>query len=212
MPLDLRLPGEGDQAFQERAERMAGIIRILVDAALANHCIQDFIDDPKLPMWKEQSQRRSPTVRLEYEQAIAIGAIGETLDATKNKHWGDGPQVLPLEPDDVLYERHITYYFRENSLYNRRFEQRKKLKHLLGRKNRYLVSDARNLNQSAFLEQLTAEQAFLIRKGLQISPDRFWRVVRGHEWIALPKKMRYVSDVLLCQLPKKKRQLRLPLH
>lgn len=145
MPLDLRLPGEGDQEFQDRAEQIAGIARALVDAALANHCIQDFIADPDLPMWTEESQRRNPTIRLEYEHAIAIGSIGETLDATKNKHWGDGPQVLPLEPNDMLYERHITYYFRENSLYNRRFEQRKKLKQLLGKKNRSLVSQASTL-------------------------------------------------------------------
>ena len=132
MPRSLRLPGEGDQEFQDRAERMAGIARALVDAALANHYVQDFIADPELPMRTEQSQRRNPTIRLEYEQAIAIGSIGETLDATKNKHWGDGPQVMPVEPDDVLYERHITFFFRENSLYNRRFEQRRKLKQLLG--------------------------------------------------------------------------------
>ena len=70
MPLDLRLPGEGDQEFQQRAEQMAGIARVLVDAALANHCIQNFIADAQLPMWTEASQRRSPTIRLEYEQAI----------------------------------------------------------------------------------------------------------------------------------------------
>ena len=29
---------------------------------------------------------------LEYEQAIAIGGIGECLAATASKNWGDGPQ------------------------------------------------------------------------------------------------------------------------
>jgi hypothetical protein len=209
MPRSVRLPGEGDDEFQVRAERVARIGRVLVDAALANHCIQDFIADPELSMWTEESQRRTPTVRVEYEQAIALGGIGETLCATRNKHWGDGPSIMPLDPDDVLYERHITYMFRENSLYNRRFEQRKKLKEQLGKINRSLVSRARSQKLSAFLEQLTAEQAFLIRKGLQMSPDQFWRAVRG-EFIELPEKMRHVSEVLLCQLPRKKKQLMLP--
>ena len=119
--------------------------------------------------------------------------------------------MLPLEVNDVLFERHITYLFRENSLYNRRFEQRKKLKALLGRKHRSLVTLAKQNKQSAFLDQLTAQQAFIIRRGLQMSPELFWRSVRG-EFVELPEKMRHVSEVLLCQLPTKKQQLLLPLR
>ena len=66
MLLDLRSPGEGDQEFRQRAEQMASIARVLVDAALANHCIQGFIADSQLPMWTEACQRRSPTIRIEY--------------------------------------------------------------------------------------------------------------------------------------------------
>ena len=86
------------------------------------------------------------------------------------------------------------------------------LKQLLGKKHRFLVGQARRMKQSAFVDQLTAEQAFLIRRGLRLSPDKFWRVVRGQELIELPETMRHVSDVLLCQVPKKKRQLLLPME
>ena len=109
MPSSLRLSGEGDEAFQARAERMAVYARVLINAALANECVQDYIADPNLPQWTEASQRRSPIVRVEYVQAVAIGSIGETLRATQNKHWGGGPQILPVEPDDPLYEQCITY-------------------------------------------------------------------------------------------------------
>jgi len=40
---------------------------------------------------------------------------------------------MPLEPDDEFFAYRVTYFYRENSLYNRRFEQRQRLKELLGR-------------------------------------------------------------------------------
>ena len=44
----LRLPGETDQEFRSRAERTVIIAKHLIDAALANYCIQHFIADPAL--------------------------------------------------------------------------------------------------------------------------------------------------------------------
>ena len=103
--------------------------------------------------------------------------------------------------------RHITYVFRENSLCNRRFEQRKKLKELLGKKHRSLVTLAKRCTQSSFVDELTAQQAFIIRKGLKMGPDQFWRLATGSAFMELPDAMAHVSDVLLCQIPSKKRQL-----
>lgn len=82
----LRLDGETDDAFRVRAERAGAYAKLLVDCCLANRCVQSYITDSTLPSWAEESCRRSPTVRIEYEQAIAIGGVGETLQATRSKH------------------------------------------------------------------------------------------------------------------------------
>lgn len=69
----LRLPNESDDAFAARARRAAEYARVLVDAALANHDIQWLIASPEFPLYTEEGERRCPTVRIEYEQAMAIG-------------------------------------------------------------------------------------------------------------------------------------------
>lgn len=185
MPLDLRLPGESDDAFQMRAVRASRIARLLVDACFANECLQQYIADDSLPTITEESLRRSPTVRVEYEQAIAIGDIGSTLSATKNKHWGSGPQILPLQPTDCFYPDRVTYCYRTNSVYNRRFEQRQRLKELLGRRWRPLVEDAKRFTKTIFLEHLTARQAEAIRNCIGVDPGTFWRAVNGR-FLTLP--------------------------
>src|SRR3990167_9303962 len=101
MAPSLRLEGESDDEFRERAERTATYAKMLVDAALANHCIRSFIANPQWP-YTEAGERQSPTVRVEYDEAFAIGGIGECLQATRNKHWGDGPYVHPLRPSDPV--------------------------------------------------------------------------------------------------------------
>ncbi len=83
--LEHRFPHESDQDFRRRAERTARYARILVDAALANRFVRQFIGDPSLPH-TEESERCNPTVRVEYEQAIAIGGLGECLQSTRSKH------------------------------------------------------------------------------------------------------------------------------
>jgi hypothetical protein len=180
-----RLPGESDGAFVARAERAAAYARILVDACFGNTFVQELLATGQ---WTEDSVRRSPTVRVEYDQAIAIGGIGETLDATKSKHWGDGPYVCPLNVDDRFYPYHITYLYRENSLYNRRFEQRMRMKELLGR-YRPLVEHAkcRYTTKALFLKTLTDDQAAAIRRVLNVEPGDFWRACKGKLFLNLPK-------------------------
>lgn len=187
----LRMDGESDDAFRRRAERAECIATVLVKACLANRCMQEYIADPSLPMITEESVRRSPTVRIEYEQAVAIGGIAETLQATRSKHWGDGPYVLPLREDDEFFANRITYIYRENSLYNRRFEQRRRLKELLGRRHRKLVEWAkdRSTTKRIFLRDLTAEQAAAIRRILNVEPGEFWRACKGKAFLELPPRM-----------------------
>lgn len=139
--------------------------------------MQELLADPS-SMHTVESILRCPTVRVEYEQAIAIGGIGECLAATANKNWGTGPQVLPLEPDDWFYPDRITYLFRSNSLYNRRFHQRRRMKKLLGA-NRKLVGDAKLSTKEMFLKHLTDEQMKAIQRVFQVGPGMFWRAAKG---------------------------------
>ena len=68
---------------------------------------------------------------------------------------------------------------------------------------------SQRLSKQKFLDQLTAQQAFLFRKGLGMSPELFWRAASGNEIVQLPEKMRYISEITLCQIPTKKQQLEL---
>ena len=82
----LRFTGESDAEFRARAIRAGRVAKLLIEASLANRCVQDYIADPALPEWTLESVRVSPTVRVEYEQAIAIGDLGSCLSATTTKH------------------------------------------------------------------------------------------------------------------------------
>ena len=94
-----------------------------------------------------ESILRSPTVRVEYEQAPAIGSLALCLAAIKEKSWGKGPNVMLLRPDDWFHASRITYVFGSSSLYNRRFHQRRRMKRLLG-EHRKLVGDEVNSEMS----------------------------------------------------------------
>lgn len=183
-----RFPSETDKAFRQRAKRAALVARALIDGCLHNRRIQELLAEGTLT---EQECRRNPTVRVEFEQAVAIGGIGETLQATKSKHWGDGPWILPLEPDDDFFIDRITYLYRENSTYNRRFEQRRRLKELLGRRFRPLVGDAQSqyTTKRIFLRDLTDEQAKAIRDILGVEPGEFWRACKGKAFLDLPPRI-----------------------
>ncbi len=181
------MDGETDIEFRQRAERSARIARILVAACLNNKTMQEYLADPA-SLHTVETIMRCPTVRIEYEQAIAIGGIGECLAATKGKTWGKGPWVMPLEPDDWFYADRITYLFRSNSLYNRRFEQRRRLKKLLG-KHRKLVGDAKWATKELFLKGLTKEQSNAIWRIIGVAPGMFWRAVKGRTFLVLPPEI-----------------------
>jgi len=177
----LRFDGETDDQFLQRAKRAAKIARLLIDACLQNECVQDYLADNSV-LLDEKSVKANPIVRIEYEQAIAFGGIGETLAATKSKHWGEGPYLLPLQPADWFYAERITYQFRENSLYNRRYEQRRLMKQLLGKDLRKLVGDAnyKRHGWEIFRDNyLTPQREQQIESRLGLTAKEFWRAARG---------------------------------
>lgn len=166
---------------RDEAIRMARIARVLVNAALANECVQEYLSSPTRPFYTIDDIRKSPPVRVEWEQAIAIGDLGSVLSACRNKSWGEGPQVLPLEPDDYVDRMFITYHYRESSRYNQRFEQRHALKDKLGRKHRRLVGRCRGCKTLAdYLGYyVTDEDRDVIREKLGLTAREFWRQVHG---------------------------------
>lgn len=150
--------------------------------------MQTYLADPST-LHTVESILRSPTVRVEYEQAVAIGGIGECLSATKNKNWGEGPRVMPLEPDDFFYPDRITFRFASSSLYNRRFHQRRRMKRLLG-DHRKLVGEAKSSTKELFLRDLTSEQIKAINRAFHVGPGEFWRAAKGKAWLNLPPEFR----------------------
>lgn len=193
MALTLRFSGESDSEFRTRARRAARIARVLVEACIRNECVQTYLADVELPFFTEPSIRQAPIVRIEYEQAIANGDIGSTLAATRSKHWGPGPQILPLKPGDWFYPTRVTYEYRPSSLYNQRFEQRMRLKELLGKRWRRLVGEGKFHTKKIFLEHLTERQAQAIRNCIGVEPGEFWRACQGKSMLALPGRERQRS-------------------
>jgi len=117
---------------------------------------------------------------------VAIGTLGETLDATRSKHWGSGPQVLRFEPDVWFFADRITYIYRENCRYNQRFEQRIKMKKLLG-PHRSAVSEARMFPKFIFLQHLSPERELAIKERLGLTPAEFWQAVNRKLITRLPR-------------------------
>ncbi|MCH7724963.1 MAG: hypothetical protein IH991_00575 [Planctomycetes bacterium] len=184
----LRCPNESDVAFRVQVERACRIARVLIKAALANRCIQQFIADPSLP-YTEESVRQSPDVRVEYDEAIAFGDIGSCLSATRSKHWGDGPYILPLEIDDPVDPVFVLYEYRPTSRSHRRFNQRRRLKQLLGKRYRALVGRAQQRTKKLFLDNLERHEKLAIQRILKVDAGEFWRAVRGRLWIDLPPEL-----------------------
>jgi hypothetical protein len=188
MPRTLRFDGETDAQFRLRAERAGRIGRILIDACLANVCVRDLIEDEELPHYTLEGFRRDPIVRIGFDEAYAIAHIGEGLAATKSKHWGDGPRILPLEEFDYVDPMFIGYVYKPTSRYNRRFEQRQRLKELLGKQYRPLVGKAKYHTKRVFLDVITEDQAEAIRRRIGVEPGIFWRAAKGEQFLDLPAR------------------------
>lgn len=168
--------------------------RVLVDAALVNLDIRAYLADPKLGrVWTEEAVCRTPTCRNEWEHVTVIAATGEARSAAKHKNWGRFLGVFPLVPDDPVHPYRILYVYKATCPYNRRIEQRKALKQILGRKRRPLVTNANRSTKKDFLSTLTPADARVIKFRLGLDTGRFWRAAKGKQLIDLPTPSRQPS-------------------
>lgn len=164
--------------------RIGRIARVLVDAALANEHIQEYIADPTEPrLWSTESVTRNPTVHLEWEHASVFAGLGDGLAAAKHKNFGEFLGVRPLQPDDPVHWSRVLFRYKSTSPYNRRIEQRRAMKRILGRKARKLVGQANGETKTRFLATLRPEDAETIRRRLRVDPGRFWRASNGREFL-----------------------------
>lgn len=172
----------------EEMIRFARIANVLIDAALANRDIQSYLADPRPPkLWTIDGVRRNPTCRVEWEHAVVIGGIGESLAAARHKSWGEFIGVLPLAPSDPVHWCRLLYLYKASSPYNRRVEQRHALKRILGRQHRPLVTLASRSTKRDFLAALSELGAHAIKRQLHLEPGQFWRAAKGHDFLDLPK-------------------------
>lgn len=182
---------------REHAERIARIAHVLIDAALKNKDVQYDMRDLMLPDGirpTRASITANPPIRLEWQYATVIAQIGDAFAASRGKRWGDLIGVMPVEPDDPVDPRRVLYIYNAESPYNRRVEQRKWLKHRLGKGWRRLVQKAMRQTKRDFL-RLLEDLRFglpgatkIIRDRLSLTPGEFWRVARGAVLLDLPKK------------------------
>jgi hypothetical protein len=162
--------------------------RTLAIAALANLDIQSYMADPKLGLiWTEESIRRTPTCRNEWEHVTVIATAGEAKASAKHKSWGGFLGTLPLTQEDPVHWCRILYLYKARSPYNRRVEQRHTLKRILGRQHRPLVTQAARSTKRDFLASLSEPGVTIIKRRLNLEPGQFWRAAKGHAFLDLPK-------------------------
>jgi hypothetical protein len=175
-------------ATLENAIRFA---RRFIEAALVN---PDVVANT---LGGEAAIRANPPVRLRFVEASAYGNLGECLDATKSKSWGELVGVYPIEPNFPFDGQRVQYVFHANSRYNRRFLQRRWLKRRLGKHLRHLVGLAMNSTKREWLGMLrdghkllrmdAATTARALTCRLRLDPGDFWRAVKGKLWLNIPE-------------------------
>lgn len=173
--------------FPNRFTRLASIVRVLIDAAVANQDVRRYMTDSRFSkLWTIEGIHRNPTCRVEWEHVIVIGGIGESFAAARHKNWGEFIGVLPLMPNDPVHWCQLLYLHKATSPHRRRFEQRRALRRILGRKHRSLVTLAVRSTKRDFLAILPELGARVIRCRLHLEPGQFWRAARGHDFIDMP--------------------------
>ena len=101
-------------------------------------------------------------MQIDYEEAYAIAAIDDGLAVTTPKAMGRGDHgSFHSRVDEYVDPYFITYCYKPNSKRRQRFEQRERLKELLGRKHRSLVKLAQRNTKTRFLERLDSRKVRL---------------------------------------------------
>jgi hypothetical protein len=132
-------------------------------------------------------------VRVEFEHAFVLGRLGESLCAARHKAWGDFLGVRPLEVKDPVHPSRIVYAFKAAAPYQRRFEQRGRLRRMLGKEYALLVPRAMGTGKAEFLASLSEDEAARVRARTGLEPGRFWRAVKGRELIRWPQSPRQLT-------------------
>lgn len=184
----LRFPNELDSEFIDRVERAADVARLLINACLENNSVKELVADDRYPLYTAAGFQESPIVLIDYEEAYAVSSIDDGLSATAKKRWGEGPWILPLPPDEYVDPYFITYSYKPNSKRRIRFEQRQRMKELLGRNHRSLVKVAQRNTKRKFLSELDEASRTAINTRLKLDPGKFWQAAKGSKIVPLPLK------------------------
>jgi hypothetical protein len=163
-----------------------------VAACLANEHISRHLADRRTG-WSRPSLEASPIVRVEFEQALVLGRLGESLCAARHKAWGVLLGARPLEARDPVHPSRIVYAFKAAAPYQRRFEQRLRLRPMLGKEYAPLVPRAMGSGKAEFLASLSEDEAARVRARTGLEPGRFWHAAKGRELIRWPESPRQLT-------------------
>lgn len=191
-----RTPGLFDEPPEPMTvETLRRIARALVDGAFANLDVREHMKDPVFgSMWTPERLKRSPPVRVEYETTTVISGIGEGMSIGRGKNWGDVLGVFPVRPEDPVHPTRMLYIYKENNPYNKRFEQRERMRAMMPARYKKLVSRALRTQKKWFLEELTDDAITAIREALRLGPEEFWRAAKGRAWVAFPETVEMFPD------------------
>lgn len=172
-------PNAREPLTPEGAARLARIARALVDGALANLWVQEYVRDLNpwhgaYGLWTVEKVKADPPVRVEFEYCDVFGGVGEALAAARGKStFGQFVGVFPVE-------------------------QRRYLKTKLEPTGwRRLVRVAMGMTKGEFLKRIAAgsadpmkfagaRDALRMAFGPTVELGDFWRWVKGKVWLDLP--------------------------
>ncbi len=163
-----------------------------VATCLDNEYVSGYLTNRR-PGWSRTSLEASPIVWVEFQHAVVLGRLGESLCAARHKAWGEFLGVRPLETRDPVHPSRVAYAFKATAPYQRRFEQRRRLRRMLGKEYSKLVPRAMGAKKAEFLAALSEHEAVRVRARTGLGPGRFWRVVKGREFVAWPESPRQLT-------------------
>jgi hypothetical protein len=163
-----------------------------VQACLANEAVSSYLANG-LTGWSEATLRTNPIIRVEFGHAFVLGRLGESLSAARSKTWGEFLSIQPLDPRDPIYPLRVVYAFKETAPYQKRFEQRGRLRRMLGKQYAPLVLRALRSTKGEFTRGLTEDEAARIRARTGLGPGRFWRAAKGREFLNWPEPPRQLT-------------------
>lgn len=204
-------PPEQREFFASRGELVipfawyGGFPRPFAEAALGNGEVQENIRTAP-DVWREESIRRAPPMRWEFEFVIAFGGM-EVMRWSKNKSgWGKLLWIAPLQADDPCHPMFLECVHKPESKFRKGLEQRRWMKRKLGKRHAPLVGKARTYTKADFVHEVENAAAkfaetmiekaagkpgavvlfpedslSMIRRRLQMTPGEFWQHARGKE-------------------------------